>query len=317
MEGRWVWCALALTATLSGCAEQVSDDPSGPCVAAECLADCNAAGYLFGGCEASVCVCRTPGGDDAGTADDGDVPADRAAETETAADAEADADVADETSRWDAGDDDADAGTDRTDTGGCLAELGGACNLVLQCGCGAGQRCVLGGYAEECVPDGTLPEGASCSYSDDCSAGKMCLPGLDDEPICMQFCYHDADCPAGRMCLLPLIDGVGYMVCSPPGDGCDPFTAAGCASGDGCLVMPGGPDTAYCLPAGRVPPGGDCSYDGCMVGSGCYAADPYGAPACLQYCDLAGGAPDCSAVPGATCEDALGSWPVGVCWSDF
>lgn len=313
MVGNRSWCALWILATAAGCAEQAFDGSTEPCVAAECLAGCNAAGYRFGGCVDAVCVCRVPIGGDAGAdaAREADAGTDAEARTDTEAGSEAEA------ARPDVRDDDADATTDRPDATGCVAELGGECNLVTQCGCAAGQRCVLGGDAEECVPDGTLPEGASCAYSDECSAGKMCLPGFDDEPVCMQFCYRDADCPAGRPCLLPLLDGTGYMVCAPPGDGCDPFTAAGCASGDGCLVVPGGPDTTYCLPAGAVPPGGDCSYDGCAVGSGCYADDPYAAPRCWRYCDLTGAGPDCSAVPGATCEDALGAWPVGICWSDF
>ena len=308
MEGRTVWCVLGGLALASGCAEQVFEGPSGPCVAAECLGDCRAAGYSYGGCEAAVCVCRVPTGGDAGT----DAPADVPGEAEAEADAEARTD----TTPWDTGDDDADATTDRPEATGCVAELGGECNLVEQCGCGAAERCVLGSYAETCAPAGTLPEGAPCGYSDDCAAGKMCLPGFDDEPVCMQFCYRDTDCPAGRGCLLPLLDGAGYMVCAPAGDGCDPFTAAGCAGGDGCLVMPGGPGTAYCLPAGLVPPGGDCSYDDCAVGAGCYATDPYAAPQCWQYCDLGGAGPDCGSLPGTTCEDALGAWPVGICWSD-
>jgi hypothetical protein len=310
MEGRTVCCVLGALVLASGCAEQVFEDDSGPCVAPDCLADCLVAGYAYGGCQDAVCICRVPVGGDAGA--DGDADADATRRDDAGADADADAD----TTRWETGDDDGDAGTDRPDTTGCIAELGGACNVVEQCGCGSGQRCVLGSYAEECVTAGTLPEGASCAYSDDCAAGKMCLPGLDEEPVCMQFCYDDGDCPTGRPCLLPLMDGAGYMVCAPPGDGCDPFTATGCSSGDACMVMPGGPDTAYCLPAGVVPPGGDCSYDGCAVGAGCYAVDAYGTPACWQYCDLGGTGPDCSAVPGATCQDALGAWPVGICWSD-
>jgi hypothetical protein len=131
----------------------------------------------------------------------------------------------------------------------------------------------------------------------------------------MQFCYDDLDCPTGQPCALPISPDAGYMLCAGETDACDPFTGTGCAAGNSCMVIPGTTAVHFCMPAGTARPGEDCSMSDCAVGAGCYMVDPAASPSCWKYCDLGGGLPDCSDVPGSSCQDALGDPSVGVCFT--
>ena len=215
------------------------------------------------------------------------------------------------------GDADADADADG-DSGTCRSELpGGTCNVVLQCGCGAGERCVIGGTPsesyEECIPAGTDPLDTLCPPgSDNCQAGAQCLGTDGVHFYCMQFCYEDTDCPPGRSCDIHSPWG-GYQICGSACTTCSPYDNSGCDSASQqCTVS----TTASCTQCGIGAPGtgtaGSPCDDGCAVGYGCYTTpdDPDGH--CYKFCDTAGGTPNCSDVPGATCQ-SLGVETYGLC----
>jgi hypothetical protein len=108
----------------------------------------------------------------------------------------------------------------------CPADLGGECNLVYQCGCPVGERCVLGVDAsglprEFCRPRGTLEVDEPCGPgADDCAMGLQCFGEPEDGFRCLRFCYEAEDCPGGRACDVGLIeDRHGeYRICgdAPP-----------------------------------------------------------------------------------------------------
>ncbi|MBI5502883.1 MAG: hypothetical protein HY907_21745 [Deltaproteobacteria bacterium] len=201
----------------------------------------------------------------------------------------------------------------------CPTELGGPCNVVLQCGCAAGERCVLVGLpddpVEACVPAGTDRPGTPCGAGDNCTAQSQCfeVPGPDAE--CTTFCYDMVDCRPGLFCSLG-IDGVpGYRLCTPEGD-CDPFSAAGCPFGEGCMVYPGGSCETACSPAGSGTVGEECESSGCAIGLGCYTVTGGPPYHCYKFCAPAG-VPDCADIPGATCLAIDAGCPeFGVCFRE-
>jgi hypothetical protein len=217
------------------------------------------------------------------------------------------------------------------DDAGCRPRLGGPCDPIVQCGCGAGERCVLD-YAgrtrpiELCVAAGTDPFGMLCDDGvDNCAAGSQCFregpsedgSGFVGTDICAPYCDSNLDCPGGWYCggLAPgLVPGApGYQVCGSPPQPCDPFTSEGCAPGTSCVVRAGNTE---CRGAGAGGPGEHC-LTSCAVGSWCPALE-WGNPLitdglCYKYCRLDGGLPDCSDIPGAGCAALLGRPDVGIC----
>jgi hypothetical protein len=192
----------------------------------------------------------------------------------------------------------------------CFPEMGGPCNAVSQCGCGAGQRCVIGAsLVEECITAGTDPVGTSCGSTDNCVPQAQCYESGSGRE-CRQFCSRAIDCPTDSVCY-PSIPGVtSYGLCEPSVD-CDPFTGAGCAPGEGCTFADF-PAVEFCEPAGTGAPGDTCDRSTpCRIGSVC-ASISGSAHYCIKYCSLDGGAPDCSDVPGTACFDA-GHTTVGLC----
>jgi hypothetical protein len=207
----------------------------------------------------------------------------------------------------------------------CQPELGGSCNAVFQCGCGSGERCIVSGTGdgsghskELCVPEGTDPIDATCTIAGDrCAAGLQCYGGSAASRSCMQFCYDERDCPASRECEFRIdgvtrADGGGYRLCGPPRVDCDPFTNAGCDADRACVLVPG-EGLGTCDPAGTAGAGESCDTGGCRPGHGCYRVGEDPGNRCYAFCRLGGGAPDCSAVPGASCVGGLGSDTVGIC----
>jgi hypothetical protein len=216
------------------------------------------------------------------------------------------------------------------DAEGCTPRLGGPCNVLEQCGCGPGDRCVLD-YSgrtrpiEMCVAVGADPFGTLCDDGvDNCTAGSQCFPegpsdgsGFFASLICASYCDSQLDCPGGWYCggLAPgLSPGLpGYQVCGNPPQPCDPFTSEGCAPGSSCVVRSGDTQCRWAEAAG---PGEPCRRS-CAVGSWCPALD-WGSPLvsdgiCYQYCRLDGSLPDCSDIPGTVCAAVLGRPDVGIC----
>ncbi len=192
----------------------------------------------------------------------------------------------------------------------CFPELGGPCNVVSQCGCTTGQRCVIGAsLVEECVATGTDPIGTVCGSTDNCVGGAQCY-GASPERTCMQFCSWTTDCPTDAVCLRSIPGVTSYGLCESTVT-CDPFTGAGCGAGEGCTIVSA--SSQLCTPAGTGAPGESCGTTNlCRVGSACYSLSG-SSYYCIKYCALGGGTPNCSDVPGTTCFDGLGHSTVGVC----
>ena len=213
-------------------------------------------------------------------------------------------------------DDDAEVSAD---VGDCRPWLGGPCNVVDQCGCPSGMRCVLdysGGPrpTELCVADGGDPPGAVCDEGvDDCVAGSQCGTDTGDVVVCIPYCRSDWNCPGGWRCgyYVPgLTPDDDYTRCTGPADSCDPFTAEGCGEGEACVAYAEGES---CLPADPVGPGEPCSYS-CRSGSMCFSfGGPPSDSVCVKFCRLPSGLPDCSDVEGAVCVAGLGRADVGIC----
>ncbi len=137
--------------------------------------------------------------------------------------------------------------------------------------------------------------------------------------LCMQFCYEDEDCPADRGCSYDVPDIPGYRLCGLLGEGCDPFTGAGCPPGDGCILFGMFPEPR-CEIAGLVDPGQPCAFfeEACRAGAACYILDVDGDtssvddPAlCYEFCDLEGIAHPCPA--GFACSVILAHPEIGIC----
>jgi hypothetical protein len=271
----------------------------------------------------------TPDDDSETTREDGDLGQDDRGDVLDAM--ESAEDVADGADRWPSVDgfvegDGAEydwTGPDGTaDAGDCRPLLGGPCEIVEQCGCDPGQRCVLdysggGRPIEKCVAVGTDPFGAPCDDGvDNCETGSECF-GFG-EIICSPFCYSDHDCPGGWDCscgptgLTPDDD---YRVCCQPPIRCDPFTAEGCPDGDACVAGWGMGDG--CVPAGTAEAGESCvpaSGEYCVVGFECHGFGvDLDTRVCTKYCRLDGGLPDCADVPGTVCAAGTGDPVVGLC----
>ncbi len=239
-----------------------------------------------------------------------DADADADADPEVGADADADADADAEIGA------DADADADPT----CPTELGGPCNPVRQCGCVAGQQCVIALDAappiEQCIVGGGAGTHASyCSSDGDCAAGTFCYALGYYGNRCIRYCYATTDCPGGTSCIPAASGGTGYGVCDLPADGCNVYTGSPCPIG-GCLLDPSTGDT-FCVSVGPRRAGEVCDQvNFCSAGFGCYATDSDGDTVadgdatCFQYCDLAGTSYLC---PAGTCQN-VGHATIGVCY---
>ena len=138
--------------------------------------------------------------------------------------------------------------------------VGAACNLSMQSGCGAGEKCTIANNGAFCAPDGTVAAGGACSGSpDDCVQGSVCIGG-----ICHPLCGSDSDCKQ------PAVDGVGPR-CTVPLPGlvnkactiaCNPVLAAGdplCPTSSACVYTPSATSEATdCSPPGSSVEGDSC-----------------------------------------------------------
>jgi hypothetical protein len=94
----------------------------------------------------------------------------------------------------------------------CEPLEGGACSLVDNCNCSAGQACRLHvdfscNLYEICVPNtGTLPTDSTCSPEtsldeDQCLPGNICLrSGGPSDYFCFKWCMNHDDCPVNHEC---------------------------------------------------------------------------------------------------------------------
>ncbi|MEI8254350.1 MAG: hypothetical protein WCJ30_01625, partial [Deltaproteobacteria bacterium] len=155
---------------------------------------------------------------------------------------------------------------------GCATAMIGACNLVTNAGCAAGQMCVFsdngdGGTTGACAPTGTGGTGAPCTSADSCLQGLACLgtPGLCTKLCCAMGdndpCRTGPGGQRGATCSIPL-SGLPLFACLATTN-CDWF-AQDCPSGGNCRPV----DTAgttTCEAAGTGVDGTACSGAGAVA----------------------------------------------------
>lgn len=245
-----------------------------------------------------------------GTTDaDADAPPDY---VDIVSDPDADPDVTPEvTPDADAvGDPDIDITVDVEPDGACAPLHGGVCNLIDNCGCTAGQQCVMDinptdpcDLVEICSPSaGTLPTGSECTPSptESCAPGNACLTS-GGESKCYHWCDDLSDCTDGAECNVgPITYGMPegcddvtllYKACDPgcPEDSlCDPWEGTGCEGElDACIFSPTC-EITQCVASGETEVGGDCAETNtCVIGSGCYSSDGGVTASCMVFCDSA------------------------------
>jgi len=191
----------------------------------------------------------------------------------------------------------------------------GACDLLTNAGCEAGQGCYFVTTAEGtppspmCLPAGTGAEGATCENSTMCQEGFICVDS-ECRPVC---CTEGGEgCPVGQACLTTLVDPdtgdpTGVGACSAP-DGCVLLTQTGCPDGEGCYPAGGDGSTSCVEPAMNGMQGATCGFSNdCAPGFICL-----GDGTCAQVCQLPSGDPMCP--DGLTCGGVTG-FPAdtGVC----
>lgn len=174
------------------------------------------------------------------------------------------------------------------------------CRLVSpQCGCPAGQACVIAGTARTCAAAGTGATGTSCGTAGaGCTAGNLCVgvSATGTPSACEHFCSTDAQCTgAGALCILGLGDGAGgtlpgVTLCSLS---CNPLTGGGCPSGSACRIFVEAAGAGRYLTHCDGPVGTGTALSPCTDDTGCaagYACLDLGfGNECTRWCDYAAG----------------------------
>jgi hypothetical protein len=201
---------------------------------------------------------------------------------------------------------------------GAASCFAGVCDVVLQNCTDTSKRCdyiaAAGGAAvRACVATGTVPEGATCtpgSATAACGKGDICvghrLADAGATYDCTKFCYQDTDCTGGKTCsgYLPLNPSGGEkpMICVQL-TSCDPLTQ-NCPTGtDGCYLTNTG--SGLCVPQGSLAVGDACTPQTlCVKGAMCITGQIDGGSGqfCRSFCNLDGGAPNCSGTAGGSCQ---------------
>lgn len=170
----------------------------------------------------------------------------------------------------------------------------GACDLITNVGCEAGEGCYFVTTMEGvppspmCIAAGTIPEGGMCPNANDCQEGHVCIleDGPDNPGTCREVCCggSTASCTnPGASCLgLAGADGAGY--CSVP-DGCGIIDQSGCEPSEMCIVV-SGDGSSSCVPS--APGGGmqDAPCDDSPCAGGFLCLGPEGGPSfCRRACN--------------------------------
>ncbi len=150
------------------------------------------------------------------------------------------------------------------------------CCEVNRASCGAGQRCVQvqansdpSMLTTACVPNGTLPLGATCTRvmdragTDQCQGNNACAstgPSSTAPRVCAKLCSQETICGAGEVCRWSG-QGPATGVCQPRcellGSSCQP--GATCRAYEGWFTGGGHNTDAVCEPAGRKSEGMACA----------------------------------------------------------
>lgn len=199
--------------------------------------------------------------------------------------------------------------------------LAGACDVVCQTGCAAGQSCAItGGTASApqtgCVGTGTAGEGEECSGANLCEVGMMCVPESQGAQTgtCIKFCRPsggEPSCATGDVCA-PITQDGSAGICETPEDECTQFPNDSCAEGQNCYLTQIG---LRCAPFNANASAGDtcAGPDQCNDEQVCTSTMQGGNATCSDMCEL-GSTDQCAA--GQTCQGINtpnGPAPFGVC----
>ena len=173
-----------------------------------------------------------------------------------------------------------------------------SCN-PLKPNCGPTEGCYF--FVDDmftCQPAGGVAVGSSCTSTNSCVPGALCVNG---------YCYLPCSSPGGaNTCTAPNecrptdVSGIGFCWIPPPGY-CNPLHPT-CGTGQGCFgysYMNG--DTYTCQTAGTVPSGSACNPGRCVAGTDC-VQDSTGTK-CRPYCDPKGTVPPPACVDPLSCYD--------------
>ncbi|MGC8928225.1 MAG: hypothetical protein ACP5QK_09925 [Myxococcota bacterium] len=172
-----------------------------------------------------------------------------------------------------------------------------------------------------------------CNSNSDCRSEYVCYPINSYESVCWPRCDNPGrKCPSGYVCnsatgfcegtqdvQQPCGGNYNYckegLICAGPPDGqaycyesCDHFSDAFCKDGSICLELDS--DTSICDFGGKVPAGGDCTYDDCQKGLLCLGNSVSGYK-CYYACDRIDNSPKCPA--GKSCTSLSGETQLGYC----
>lgn len=261
---------------------------------------------------------------------DGDGDADTDTDTDGDGDADTDTDIDGDGDADTDVDSDADSDTDvDADSDSDVTCEDAVCDLWPQCGCAAGEACVLlEGGDRDCREAGSLAHGADCS-TEDCRAGTLCVLLTDDlPPACLQFCDDHSDCSAlgaGSLCALPFgtASETWATACTIH---CDPTSASsGCPTGLRCGIFElteTGQTLTHCQNGvGTRRHGESCvaldddpDHD-CAQGHFC-AEVTAGLSQCIQLCRVTGGAscPSLTICNSFTTPAIVGGVEYGYCY---
>lgn len=173
--------------------------------------------------------------------------------------------------------------------GPCTAPVSGPCDDFPQCGCAAGQNCIVTGANGEtsCDLSGSTPPYHACTKDTDCGIGYTCVGSS-----CKPFCAADADCGGNhKTCEQVGYDpGDGgtepipqYKICTAQCDLLDPSTV--CGSGAGCwLTSDTGPGTDCVGGAGTTTGATACSSNPSTCAPGYLCVSFNGSEECAKWC---------------------------------
>lgn len=197
--------------------------------------------------------------------------------------------------------------------------LAGACDVVCQTGCAAGQSCAItGGTASApqtgCVGTGTAGEGEECSGANLCEVGMMCVPTAQGATTgtCIKFCRPsggEPSCATGDVCA-PITQDGSAGICETPEDECTQFPNDSCAEGQNCYLTQVGLRCIDFKADANV--GSACAGPNeCNDGQGCVG--PQGSTTCRNFCET-GSTDQCE--EGEQCttlQGPNGALPFGAC----
>lgn len=176
---------------------------------------------------------------------------------------------------------------------------GGACTVLPQCGCMAGDACDVPGTDGKtvCVAAGSKGLHERCKSLGECQKGLTC-----NFELCVPFCNAAGDCSGADRCDPVQYDGgdagvmdiPGLKTCQTPCDPMSPSTTCGPTAS--CWFLDSAKGITSCVGAGASTIAGSCKSDSfnCAPGYVCI-----GAGDCRKWCRI-GHPADCAS--GKTCN---------------